>query len=56
MPLLLGCSTRKVEPMLEFFDELGVRYKKLGKVIAKSPQLLLRQPHEILEVADFIYI
>lgn len=36
--------------MVEHFDELGVRNKKLGQVIAKSPQLLLRKPQELLQV------
>lgn len=36
--------------MVEHFDELGVKNKKLGQVIAKSPQLLLRKPQELLQV------
>ncbi|XVF65009.1 hypothetical protein PTKIN_Ptkin09bG0212200 [Pterospermum kingtungense] len=49
-PHLLGCSTSKLKLMVDQFGELGVRNKKLGQVIAKSPQLLLRKPQELLEV------
>lgn len=49
-PHLLGCSTSKLKVMLEQFGELGVRNKKLGQVIATSPQLLLRKPEQFLQV------
>lgn len=49
-PLLLGCSTGKLKLMVEQFGELGIQNKKLGQVIAKSPQLLLRKPRELLQV------
>ncbi|KAK4583493.1 hypothetical protein RGQ29_026288 [Quercus rubra] len=53
-PHILGCSTSKLKLMVEHFDELGVRNKKLGQVIAKSPQLLLRKPQELLQVISFL--
>ncbi|KAG2728396.1 hypothetical protein I3760_01G203700 [Carya illinoinensis] len=53
-PHLLGCSTNKLKLMVEQFDELGVRNKKLGLVIAKSPQLLLRKPREFLQVISYL--
>lgn len=49
-PFLLGCSTSKLKLMVEEFGELGIQNKKLGQVIAKSPQLLLRKPREVLQV------
>ncbi|KAJ6420344.1 hypothetical protein OIU84_030290 [Salix udensis] len=49
-PHILGCSTSKLKVMVEQFAELGVRNKKLGQVISKSPQLLLRKPQEFLKV------
>ncbi|KAF5466218.1 hypothetical protein F2P56_016165 [Juglans regia] len=53
-PHLLGCSTSKLKLMVEQFEELGVRNKKLGLVIAKSPQLLLRKPRELLQVISYL--
>ncbi|XP_068638679.1 transcription termination factor MTERF5, chloroplastic [Aristolochia californica] len=53
-PHLLGCSTRKMKSMVHQFAEVGVRNKKLGQVIVSSPQLLLRKPHEFLEVVSFM--
>ncbi|XP_059643229.1 transcription termination factor MTERF4, chloroplastic [Cornus florida] len=52
-PHLLGCSISKLKLMVKQFDDLGVRSKKLGQVIAKSPQLLLRKPQEFLQVVSF---
>ncbi|KAF8407357.1 hypothetical protein HHK36_006485 [Tetracentron sinense] len=54
-PHLLGCSTSKLKLMVEQFGELGVRNKKLGQVIASSPQLLLRKPQEFLQVGDSLF-
>ncbi|KAK0595225.1 hypothetical protein LWI29_004691 [Acer saccharum] len=54
LPHLLGCSTSKLKLMVEQIGELSVRNKKLGQVIAKSPQLLLRKPQEFLEVVSFL--
>ncbi|KAJ4832260.1 hypothetical protein Tsubulata_012204 [Turnera subulata] len=53
-PPLLGCSTGKLEVMVEQFDELGVRNKKLSHVIATCPQLLLRKPEEFFQVVLFL--
>ncbi|KAK9281996.1 hypothetical protein L1049_004907 [Liquidambar formosana] len=53
-PHLLGCSTSKLKLMVEQFGELGVQNKKLGQVIATSPQLLLRKPQEFLKVVSFL--
>ncbi|KAL5823814.1 hypothetical protein ACOSQ4_021714 [Xanthoceras sorbifolium] len=53
-PHILGCATSKLKLMVEQIGELGVRNKKLGQVIAKSPQLLLRKPQEFLEVVSFL--
>lgn len=50
-PLLLGCSVSKLKVMVEQFGELGVRNKKLGRVITRSPQLLLRKPQDFLQVS-----
>lgn len=49
-PLLLGCSTSNMKLMVEEFDKLGVRNKRMGKVIPKMPQLLLYKPQEFLKV------
>ncbi|KDP25036.1 hypothetical protein JCGZ_22571 [Jatropha curcas] len=53
-PHLLGCSTSKLKVMLEQFEALGVKDKKLGQVIAKSPQLLLRKPEAFIRVVSFL--
>ncbi|XP_058068455.1 transcription termination factor MTERF4, chloroplastic isoform X3 [Magnolia sinica] len=53
-PHLLGCSTSKMKTMVDQFAELGVKNKKLGQVIAASPQLLLQKPNEFLEVVSYI--
>ncbi|XP_043711213.1 transcription termination factor MTERF2, chloroplastic isoform X1 [Telopea speciosissima] len=53
-PHLLGCSTSKIKYMVEQFEGLGIKNKKLGQVIASSPQLLLRKPHEFLEMVLFM--
>ncbi|OVA19283.1 Mitochodrial transcription termination factor-related [Macleaya cordata] len=53
-PHLLGCSTSKMKLMVEQFVELDVRNKKLGQVIASSPQLLLKKPQEFLQVVSFM--
>ncbi|KAK2652914.1 hypothetical protein Ddye_012770 [Dipteronia dyeriana] len=54
LPHLLGCSTSKLKLMVEQIGELRVRNKKLGQVIAKSPQMLLRKPQEFLEVVSLL--
>ncbi|PKI31843.1 hypothetical protein CRG98_047764 [Punica granatum] len=53
-PHLLGGSTGKLKSMVDCFGELDVRNKMLGKVIAKSPQLLLRKPEEFLQVVSLL--
>ncbi|KAJ0074889.1 hypothetical protein Patl1_35122 [Pistacia atlantica] len=53
-PHLLGSSTSKLKLMVEQLSELGVRNKKLGQVVAKSPQLLLHKPEEFLQVVLFL--
>ncbi|KAF6141754.1 hypothetical protein GIB67_027932 [Kingdonia uniflora] len=53
-PYILGCSTSKLKIMMEQFIRLGVKNKKLSQVIASSPQLLLRKPHEFLQVVSFM--
>lgn len=40
--------------MVEQIDDLGIANKKLGQVISRSPQLLLRKPKEFLQVGNFI--
>lgn len=49
-PDLLGCSIDKLKVMVKQFAELGISNKKLGQVIAKSPQLLLQKPQEFQQV------
>ncbi|XP_047332710.1 uncharacterized protein LOC124936271 [Impatiens glandulifera] len=53
-PIFLGCSIRKLKLMVEEFGTLGVRDKKLGQVIATSPQLLLQKPQDFLQVISFL--
>lgn len=36
--------------MVEQFGELGVQNKELGRIIAKSPQLLIQKPKELRQV------
>lgn len=52
-PHILGCSINKMKIMVEQFNEMGITNKKLGQVIATSPQLLLRKPQEFLQVVSF---
>lgn len=40
--------------MVEQIDELGIANKKLGQVISRSPQLLLRKPKEFLQVGKLL--
>lgn len=54
-PLILGSSTSKLKLMVDRFGELGVRSKKLGQVIATSPQILLQKPQEFLQVGTYYY-
>ncbi|KAL0335815.1 UNVERIFIED_CONTAM: hypothetical protein Sradi_4793400 [Sesamum radiatum] len=52
-PHILGCSVNKLKVMVEQFCEIGITNKKLGHVIATSPQLLLRKPQEFVQVVIF---
>ncbi|KAL0421715.1 UNVERIFIED_CONTAM: Transcription termination factor MT, chloroplastic [Sesamum latifolium] len=52
-PHILGCSVNKLKVMVEQFGEIGITNKKLGHVIATSPQLLLRKPQEFDQVVFF---
>lgn len=53
-PHLLGCSTSKIKLLVEEIGKLGVRNKKLGQVISKSPHILLRKPQEFIEVVSLL--
>lgn len=55
-PHILGCSTSMLTLMVKEIGELGIRNKKLGQVISRSPQLLIRKPQEFLQVANFCSI
>ena len=59
-PHILGCSTKRMNSILELFDDLGISKKMVVPVITSSPQLLLRKPNEFLQVCNhyynFIYI
>ncbi|KAL8057313.1 hypothetical protein ABFX02_04G176800 [Erythranthe guttata] len=52
-PHILGCSVNKLKLMVDQLSEMGITNKKLGQVIATSPQLLLRKPQEFLQVVSF---
>ncbi|KAL3618089.1 hypothetical protein CASFOL_038410 [Castilleja foliolosa] len=52
-PHILGCSVNKMKLMVEQFEEMDIKNNKLGKVIATSPQLLLRKPQEFAQVVSF---
>ncbi|KAI9115216.1 hypothetical protein K1719_013535 [Acacia pycnantha] len=52
-PHILGCSSSKLKLMIDQFGEIGVQDKKLGQVIAKSPQLLLQKSQDFLQVVLF---
>lgn len=52
-PHILGSSTSKLKLMVEQCGGLGIGKKKMGQVIASSPQLLLKKPHEFLKVVSF---
>ena len=59
-PHIIGCSTKRMNSILELFDDLGISKKMVVPVITSSPQLLLRKPNEFLQVCNhyynFIYI
>lgn len=50
-PLLLGGScTRTFQPIVQAINAVGVKSRRLGGVIADSPNLLLRAPREFQQV------
>lgn len=51
-PHILGCSVNKLKLMVEEFSEMDIKNKKLGHIIATSPQLLLRKPQEFHQVGS----
>ncbi|TVT98815.1 hypothetical protein EJB05_55862, partial [Eragrostis curvula] len=52
-PHILGCSTRRMNSILELFDDLGISKKMVVPVITSSPQLLLRKRNELLQTVLF---
>ncbi|PUZ71945.1 hypothetical protein GQ55_2G354400 [Panicum hallii var. hallii] len=52
-PHILGCSTKRMNSILELFDDLGISKKMVVPVITSSPQLLLRRPNEFLQIVFF---
>jgi mTERF domain-containing protein len=54
-PHILGCSTKRMNSILELFDDLGISKKMVVPVITSSPQLLLRRPNEFLQVCNHYY-
>ncbi|GFP99058.1 hypothetical protein PHJA_002049700 [Phtheirospermum japonicum] len=52
-PHILGCSVNKMKLMVEQLEDMDIKNKKLGQVIAASPQLLLRKPQEFAQVVSF---
>nr|XP_034582959.1 uncharacterized protein LOC117845973 isoform X1 [Setaria viridis]XP_034582960.1 uncharacterized protein LOC117845973 isoform X1 [Setaria viridis] len=52
-PHILGCSTQRMNLILEQFDDLGITKKMVAPVITSSPQLLLRKPNEFLQIVFF---
>nr|CAB3454235.1 unnamed protein product [Digitaria exilis] len=52
-PHILGCSTKRMNSILERFDDLGISKKMVVPVITSSPQLLLRKSYEFLQVCHY---
>ncbi|KAG8050317.1 hypothetical protein GUJ93_ZPchr0009g2349 [Zizania palustris] len=52
-PHVLGCSTKRMNSIMELFDDLGISKKMLVPVVTSSPQLLLRKPNEFLQIVLF---
>ncbi|KAL6576775.1 hypothetical protein OROMI_011051 [Orobanche minor] len=42
--------------MVQQFAEMDIKSKKLGQLIATSPQLLLRKPHEFAQVEHWVLL
>uniref|UniRef100_A0A0A9DB31 Uncharacterized protein n=1 Tax=Arundo donax TaxID=35708 RepID=A0A0A9DB31_ARUDO len=49
-PHIVGCSTKRMNSILELFDDLGISRKMVVPVITSSPQLLLRKPNEFVQI------
>ncbi|CAN6183294.1 unnamed protein product [Urochloa humidicola] len=52
-PHILGCSMKRMNSILELFDDLGISKKMVVPVITSSPQLLLRKPNDFLQTVLF---
>ncbi|CAL5086853.1 unnamed protein product [Urochloa decumbens] len=52
-PHILGCSTKRMNSILELFNDLGISKKMVVPVITSSPQLLLRKPDEFVQTVVF---
>uniref|UniRef100_A0A0E0M4I9 Uncharacterized protein n=1 Tax=Oryza punctata TaxID=4537 RepID=A0A0E0M4I9_ORYPU len=52
-PHILGCSTKRMNSIVELFDDLGISKKMLVPVVTSSPQLLLRKPNELMQIILF---
>nr|XP_025876198.1 uncharacterized protein LOC107276037 isoform X2 [Oryza sativa Japonica Group] len=52
-PHILGCSTKRMNSIVELFDDLGISKKMLVPVVTSSPQLLLRKPNEVMQIILF---
>uniref|UniRef100_A0A0E0B6K6 Uncharacterized protein n=1 Tax=Oryza glumipatula TaxID=40148 RepID=A0A0E0B6K6_9ORYZ len=52
-PHILGCSTKRMNSIVELFDDLGISKKMLVPVVTSSPQLLLRRPNEVMQIILF---
>ncbi|CAN6198910.1 unnamed protein product [Urochloa humidicola] len=52
-PHILGCSTKRMNSILELFNDLGISKKMVVPVITSSPQLLLRNPNDFLQTVLF---
>lgn len=53
-PHILGCSTKRMNSILELFDDLGISKKMLVPIVTSSPQLLLRKPNEFPQIVFFL--
>ncbi|CAL5072845.1 unnamed protein product [Urochloa decumbens] len=52
-PHILGCSTKRMNSILELFNDLGISKKMVVPVITSSPQLLLRKSYDFLQTVIF---
>jgi len=51
-PHILGCSSKRMNSILELFHDLGISKKMVVPVITSSPQLLLRKPDQFMQVCN----